>query len=107
MVSPKCFSVNPKEAACGIKSYKERWFSKKVLKPFYHTFAAVTKEMLDRFITSVTKRALRSFRHTQKRAFRLNKAYYLKPYIGSSTYRDQKLQCVEEYKNTSNQVRSH
>ena len=41
------------------------------------------------------------------RAFYLNKAYYLKPYIGSSVHRDQKLQCVEEYKYTSNQVRSH
>ena len=104
MVSSKCFSVNPKKAACGIKSYKERWFSKKVLKPFYHAFAAVTKEMLDYF---GNKKSIKKFQIYKKRAFRLNKAYYLKPYIGSSLYRDQKLQCMEEYKNTSNQVRSH
>ena len=40
------------------------------------------------------------------RAFHLNKAHCLKPYIGSSVYKDDKLQCVEEYKYTSNQVRS-
>ena len=40
MVSSKCFSVNLKEADCGVKSYKERWFSKKVFKPFHNAFAA-------------------------------------------------------------------
>ena len=29
MLSPKCFSVNPKKTTCGVKLYKERWFSKK------------------------------------------------------------------------------
>ena len=43
----------------------------------------------------------------KKRAFHLNKAHYLKPFIGSSGCRGQKLQCVEEYKYTSNQVCSH
>ena len=42
----------------------------------------------------------------KKRAFHLNKAHYLKSYIGSNVYRDQKLQCVEEHKYTSNQVPS-
>ena len=32
-------SVNPKKAACGVKSYKEKWFSKKVFKPFHNAFA--------------------------------------------------------------------
>ena len=58
------------------------------------------------FVILVTKRALRNFKYTKKRAFHLNKAHYLKPYTGSSVYRDQKLQCVEEHKYTSNQVRS-
>ena len=40
------------------------------------------------------------------RAFHLNKAHCLKSYIGSSVYKDDKLQCMEEYKYTSNQVRS-
>ena len=53
------------------------------------------------------KRSLEKFQiYQKKRAFHLNKAHYLKPYIGRSAYRDQKLQCVEEYKYTSNQVRS-
>ena len=53
------------------------------------------------------KKSIEKFQIYQKRrAFHLNKAHYLKPYIGSSVYRDQKLQCVEEHKYTSNQVRS-
>ena len=53
------------------------------------------------------KKSIEKFQIYQKRrAFHLNKAHYLKPYIGSSVYRDQKLQCVEEYKYTFNQVRS-
>ena len=44
--------------------------------------------------------------YPHKRAFHLYKAHYLKPYIGNRVYRDQKLQCVEEYKYTSNQVHS-
>ena len=53
------------------------------------------------------KKSIEKFRIYQKKgAFHLNKAHYLKPYIGSSVFRDQLLQCVEEYKYTSNQVRS-
>ena len=53
------------------------------------------------------KKSIERFQIYQKRgAFHLNKAHYLKPYTGSSVYRDQKLQCVEEHKYTSNQVRS-
>ena len=40
MIPSKCFSVNPKKVACGVKSYKERWFSKKVFKSFHKAFAA-------------------------------------------------------------------
>ena len=61
--------------------------------------------MLNCFVILVTKRALRSLRYIKERAFHLNKAHYLKPYIGSSVYRDQKLQCVEEHKYTFSQVR--
>ena len=53
------------------------------------------------------KKSNKKFQIYQKRiAFHLNKAHYLKPYIGSSEYRDQKLQYVEEHKYTSNQVHS-
>ena len=31
MLSSKCSSVNPKKAACGVKSYKEDGFQKKCL----------------------------------------------------------------------------
>ena len=52
------------------------------------------------------KKSIEKFQiYQKKRAFHLNKAHYLKPYIGSNVYRDQKLQCVEKYKYTSNQVR--
>ena len=44
--------------------------------------------------------------YQMNRAFHLNKAHCLKSYIGSSVYKDDKLQCMEEYKYTSNQVRS-
>ena len=55
----------------------------------------------------VYKMSIEKFQiYKKNRAFHLNKAHYLKPYIGSSVYRDQKLQCVEEHKYTSNQVRS-
>ena len=53
------------------------------------------------------KKSIEKFQIYKKRAFHLNKAHYLKPYTGSIVYRDQKLQCVEEHKYTSNQVRSH
>ena len=43
--------------------------------------------------------------HTKKRVFHLINAHYLKPYTGNSVCRDQKLQCVEKCKYTSNQVR--
>ena len=43
--------------------------------------------------------------YQKKRAFHLHKAHYLKPFIGSSVYKDQELQCAEECKYTSNQVR--
>ena len=52
--------------------------------------------MLNCFIILVTKRAFKKFQIYQNRAFRLNKAHNLKPYIGSSADRDQKLQCVED-----------
>ena len=53
------------------------------------------------------KKSIEKFQIYQKRrAFHLNKAHYLKPYIGSSMYRNQKLQCAEEHKYTSSQVRS-
>ena len=52
------------------------------------------------------KKNIENFQINQIRAFNLNNAHYLKPYIRSSVYRDQNLQCVEEYKYTSNQVRS-
>ena len=42
--------------------------------------------------------------YQKKKSFHLNKAHYLKPYIGSSMYKDQKLQCVEECKYTSNEI---
>ena len=42
------------------------------------------------------KKSIQKFQIYQNRAFRLNKAHNLKPYIGSSADRDQKLQCVED-----------
>ena len=42
--------------------------------------------------------------YQKKKAFHLNKVQYSKLYIGSSMYKDQKLQCMEECKYTSNQV---
>ena len=44
--------------------------------------------------------------YQKKRAFHLNNTHHLKPYSESSVYKDQKLQCVEEYQYTSNQLRS-
>ena len=42
------------------------------------------------------KKSIEKFQIYQKnRAFHLNKAHCLKPYIGSNVYKDQKLQCVE------------
>ena len=53
------------------------------------------------------KKSIEKFQtYQKKKAFHLNKAHYLKPDIGSSVYKDQKLQCMEECKYTSNQVRS-
>ena len=43
------------------------------------------------------KKNIEKFQINQITAFNLNNAHYLKPYIGSSVYSDQKLQCVEEY----------
>ena len=49
------------------------------------------------------KKSIEKFQIYQKRkAFHLNKAHYFKPSIGSSVYRAQKLQCVEEHKYTTN-----
>ena len=108
MVSSKSFSVNPKKAACRVKSYKERWFLKKVFKPFHNAFA--TKQWQKRcsivYLFWLQKEYWEVSDIPKTRAFLLNKAHYLKLYFGSSLYRDQKLQCVEEYKYTSNQVRS-
>ena len=59
------------------------------------------------FCYSDYKKSIEKFQiYQKKRAFHLNKAHCLKPYIRSSVYKDQKLQYVEEYKYTSNQVRS-
>ena len=53
------------------------------------------------------KKSIEKFQiHQKKKAFHLSTAHYLKPHIGSNVYKDQKLQCVEECKYTSNQGRS-
>ena len=46
----------------------------------------MTKEMLNCFVILVTKRAFRSFRYNKKEEY-----WKLKPYIGSSVYRDQNI----------------
>ena len=109
MVSSKSFSVNPKKAACGVKSYKEKWFSKKCLN---HSITLLQqssdKKDAQLFRYFGYKISIEKFQIYQKkkRTFHLNKAHYLKPYIESSACRDQKLHCVEEHKYTYNQVRS-
>ena len=50
------------------------------------------------------QKSIEKFQIYQKRTFHLIKAHFLKPYIGSSVYRDQYMQ---EDKYTSNQVGSH
>ena len=43
------------------------------------------------------KKSIEKFRiYQKKKAFLLNKAHYLKPYIAINVYKDQKLQSVEE-----------
>ena len=94
MVSSKCFSVNPKKAACGVKSCKESWFSKKVFKPFI-TLLQQSSDKRDAqlFLYFGYKKSIEKFQiYQKKKDFHLNKASYLKPYIGSSVYKDQKLQ---------------
>ena len=39
MLLSNCFIVNQKNAACRVKLYIEKWFFKKVFKPFHNTFA--------------------------------------------------------------------
>ena len=102
----KCFSVNPKKTACGVKSYKESWFSKTFLN---HSITILQQNSDKRdtqlFLYFVYKKSIEKFLiYQKKRAFHLNKAHYLKPYIGSSVYKDHQLQCMEEYKYTFNQA---
>ena len=108
MVSSKSFSVNPKKAACGVKSYKGRWFSEKVFKSLHNAFATKQRQKRGSIVSYFGyKKNIDKFQIYQKRRpFHLNKVHYFKPYIGSSVYRDRKLQCVEEHKYTFNQVRS-
>ena len=44
--------------------------------------------------------------YQKKNVFNSNKAHYLKPYIGSRVYKDQKLQCMKECRYSSNEVGS-
>ena len=103
------FSVNPKKAACSVKSYEESWFSKKECLNHSITLLQQSNDKRDGqlFPYFGYKKSIEKFQICQKKkAFHLNKAHYLKPYIGSSVCKDQKLQCVEECKCTSNQIRS-
>ena len=44
------------------------------------------------------KKSIEKFQmYQKKRGSHLNNTHYLKPYIGSSMHKDQKLQCVEAY----------
>ena len=107
MLSSKCFSANPKKAVCGVKSYKDG-FQKKCLNYSITLLQQSSdKRHAQLFCYSGYKKSIRKFQiYQKKRAFHLNKAHYLKPYIGSNVYNNQNLQCVEEYKHNSNQVRS-
>ena len=109
MLSSKCFSVNPKKTACGVKSYQQRCFFKKNRLNYSITLLQQSNDKKDAqlfcyfgHIKSIENGQI----YQMNRAFHLNKAHCLKSYIGSSVYKDDKLQCVEEYKYTSNQVRS-
>ena len=64
----------------------------------------MTKEILNCFVIFVPNKALGSFRYTKTRSFYLNKAHYLKLYIVSNVYRDEKSQSLEGYKYTFDQV---
>ena len=100
MGSSKCFCVNPKKAACGVKSYKDG-FQKMCLN---HSITLLQQSSDKRdaqlFRYFCYRYSIEKFQIYKKRAFHSNNAHYLKPYMGSSVYRDQKLQCVEEYKYT-------
>ena len=100
------FSVNPKKAARSVKSYKESRFSKKVFKHFITLLQQRSdKRDTQLFFYFGYKKSIEKFQiYQKKKAFHLNKAHYLKPYIGSSVYKDQKLQCVEECKYTSSRI---
>ena len=108
MISSICFSVNAKKATCGVKSFKERWFSKKVFKPFHKAFAKISdKRDAQLFRYFDYKKSIEKFQiYQKKRAFHLNKSHCLKPYIARSIYKDEKLHCVEEHKYISKHVSS-
>ena len=66
------------------------------------------KRDVELFLYFGFKKSIKKFHlYQNKITFHLNKAHYLKRCIGSSVFKDQKLQCVEECKYTSGQVRSY
>ena len=78
--------------------------SKKVFKLSQNAFTTKQcKTDNQLFLYFRCKKSIEKFQIYQKRTFHLNKAHYLKPYIGSSVYMDQYMQ---EDKYTSNQVGS-
>ena len=83
MVSSKSFTVNPKQATCGVKSYRKDGFQKKCLN---HSITLLQKSSGKRdaqqFRYFGYKKSIEKFqRYQKKRAFHLNKAHYLKSYM--------------------------
>ena len=88
MLLSKCFSVNPKKAACGVKSYKDV-FQKKCLNCSIMLLQQSSDKRDAQLISFFgCKKSIAKFQiyHQKNRAFHSNKAHCLKPFIGSSVY---------------------